>query len=223
MKRGTVMVDAGCDGLIVSGHAIRTCRHAFGPTLTLVSPGIRPAWAGRDDHARLTTPAQAIHLGSDYLVVGRPIRTAQSPHDAAQRIIDEIDEALVRPDKVANSPEPTTRPTKSAPLSVPPLPSSTVIATTASTGPDTGHADRVARVLANDLEGEPQTGPAAERFRATQDELRQALGTAGSAFFTPPGRRERRPQAHSLLVTPTATRAGYRGRGFAGACSKIVT
>ncbi|MCH2279461.1 MAG: orotidine-5'-phosphate decarboxylase [Vicinamibacterales bacterium] len=109
MKRGKVMVDAGCDGLIVSGQAIRTCRHAFGPTLTLVSPGIRPAWAGRDDHARLTTPAQAIHLGSDYLVVGRPIRTAQSPHDAAQRIIDEIDEALVRQGKVANSPEPTTR------------------------------------------------------------------------------------------------------------------
>ena len=54
MKRGTVMVDAGCDGLIVSGQAIRTCRHAFGPTLTLVSPGIRPTWAGRDDHARLT-------------------------------------------------------------------------------------------------------------------------------------------------------------------------
>ena len=109
MKRGKVMVDAGCDGLIVSGQAIRTCRDAFGPTLTLVSPGIRPKWAGRDDHARLTTPAQAIHLGSDYLVVGRPIRTAQSPHDAAQRIIDEIDEALVRQGKVANSPEPTTR------------------------------------------------------------------------------------------------------------------
>ena len=43
----------------------------------------------------LTTPAEAIHLGSDYLVVGRPIRTAKSPHDAAQRVIDEIDEALV--------------------------------------------------------------------------------------------------------------------------------
>ena len=52
VKRGTVMVDAGCDGLIVSGQAIRTCRHEFGPKLTLVSPGIRPAWAGRDDHAR---------------------------------------------------------------------------------------------------------------------------------------------------------------------------
>jgi len=109
MKRGTVMVDAGCDGLIVSGQAIRTCRDAFGPTLTLVSPGIRPTWAASDDHARLTTPAQAIHLGSDYLVVGRPIRTAESPHDAAQRIIDEIDEALVRPDTFPNSSEPTTR------------------------------------------------------------------------------------------------------------------
>jgi orotidine-5'-phosphate decarboxylase len=97
VKRGTVMVDAGCDGLIVSGQAIRTCRQEFGAKLTLVSPGIRPTWAGQDDHARLTTPAEAIHLGSDYLVVGRPIRTAKSPHDAAQRVIDEIDEALVNP------------------------------------------------------------------------------------------------------------------------------
>ena len=67
--------------------------------MTLVSPGIRPAWAPADDHLRLTTPAEAIRLGADYLVVGRPIRTAPEPYEAAQRVIDEIDEALSKRDR----------------------------------------------------------------------------------------------------------------------------
>ena len=88
------MLGAGCDGLIVSGAAIGACRAAFGPDVTLVSPGIRPAWSGADDHLRLTTPADAIRLGADYLVVGRPIRSAVDPREAAQRVIDEIDDEL---------------------------------------------------------------------------------------------------------------------------------
>ena len=44
-----------------------------------------------DDHRRWTTPAEAIRLGADYLVVGRPIRHDPHLRDAAQRIIDEID------------------------------------------------------------------------------------------------------------------------------------
>ena len=94
VDRGREMLAAGCDGLIVSGAAIRACRDAFGPDVTLVSPGIRPAWAEADDHLRLTTPADAIRLGADYLVVGRPIRNAPKPREAAQRVIDEIDEQL---------------------------------------------------------------------------------------------------------------------------------
>ena len=97
VDRGREMVRAGCDGLIVSGAAIGACRSAFGPSVTLVSPGIRPTWSEADDHLRLTTPAEAIGLGADYLVVGRPIRTAAKPSDAAQRIIDEIDEELSQP------------------------------------------------------------------------------------------------------------------------------
>lgn len=94
VNRGRQMLEAGCDGLVVSGIAIRACREAFGAGVTLVSPGIRPAWAGADDHQRLTTPADAVRLGADYLVVGRPIRNAQNPRDAAQRVIDEIDGQL---------------------------------------------------------------------------------------------------------------------------------
>ena len=94
VERGGEMLAAGCDGLIVSGAAIGTCRAAFGPDVTLVSPGIRPKWSGADDHVRLTTPADAIRLGADHLVVGRPIRSATDPRAAAQRVIDEIDAEL---------------------------------------------------------------------------------------------------------------------------------
>ena len=94
--RARPMVEAGFDGLIVSGTAIGACRAAF-PDATLVSPGIRPAWwDARDDHVRFTTPAEAVRLGADHLVVGRPVRSAPDPRDAAQRILDEIDEAAHR-------------------------------------------------------------------------------------------------------------------------------
>lgn len=94
IDRGRVMLSHGCDGLIVSGDAIKACREEFGPNVDIVSPGIRPAWAPADDHKRHTTPAEAIRWGADYLVVGRPITKDQNPRAAAQRIIDEIDEAL---------------------------------------------------------------------------------------------------------------------------------
>ena len=94
LERGREMLAAGCDGLIVSGDAIGACRAAFGPDVTLVSPGVRPDWAEADDHQRLTTPTAAIRLGADYLVVGRPIRNARNPREAAQRVVDEIEQAL---------------------------------------------------------------------------------------------------------------------------------
>lgn len=92
VERGRAMLQAGCDGLVVSGTAIGACRHAF-PDTTLVSPGIRPVWTTSDDHARFTTPADAIRQGADYLVVGRPVLRAAQPREAAQRIIDEIEDA----------------------------------------------------------------------------------------------------------------------------------
>jgi orotidine-5'-phosphate decarboxylase len=93
LKRAHAAVEAGCDGMIASGQAIHVCRRAF-PSTIIVSPGIRPAGASTDDHKRHTTPAEAIRLGADYLVVGRPILKAPDPRGAASRIIDEIDAAL---------------------------------------------------------------------------------------------------------------------------------
>jgi orotidine-5'-phosphate decarboxylase len=87
-------IDAGCDGVIASGQAIQVCRRAFARPTLIVSPGIRPAGASTDDHKRHTTPAEAIRLGADYLVVGRPILKDPDPREAARRVIAEIDGAL---------------------------------------------------------------------------------------------------------------------------------
>ena len=94
LKRAKRALDAGCDGIIASGDAIGWCRAAFPPPTVIVSPGIRPAGSGDDDHKRLTTPSDAIRLGADYLVVGRPILRAPDPRAAAAEVIREIDHAL---------------------------------------------------------------------------------------------------------------------------------
>jgi len=94
LARAHTALEAGCDGLIASGGAIQVCRRAFARPTLIVSPGIRPAGASADDHKRHTTPAEAIRLGADYLVVGRPILKDPSPREAARRIIAEIDGAL---------------------------------------------------------------------------------------------------------------------------------
>ena len=93
VARTTAALEAGCDGVIASGEAIRLLRNAY-PAIPIVSPGIRPAGASANDHKRHATPRQAIEYGASHLVVGRPIRNAPNPRDAAQRIIDEITAAL---------------------------------------------------------------------------------------------------------------------------------
>jgi orotidine-5'-phosphate decarboxylase len=95
LARASAALRTGCDGVIASGDAIRLCRGRFGESVVIVSPGIRPAGASADDHKRHTTPTEAIRLGADYLVVGRPILKHPNPHQAADEIIAEIDRALV--------------------------------------------------------------------------------------------------------------------------------
>lgn len=93
LERGETLLKWGCDGLIVSGREIGACRTRF-PQALLVSPGIRPDGSYHDDHLRHTTPSEAVRLGSDYLVVGRPITRHADPRAAAQAIIDEVDSVL---------------------------------------------------------------------------------------------------------------------------------
>ena len=84
---------AGCTGVICSGHEAGQIKDRFGKDFLAVTPGIRPAWSinEKEDQRRITTPAQAINAGADYLVIGRPIRDAADPLLAAARIADEIE------------------------------------------------------------------------------------------------------------------------------------
>jgi orotidine-5'-phosphate decarboxylase len=68
----------------------------FGDNLVVVTPGIRPDWGDveKDDQARVVTPYMAVKNGADYLVVGRPIRTADDPVEAAARVVEEIEKGL---------------------------------------------------------------------------------------------------------------------------------
>lgn len=88
--------EAACHGIVCSGQEASRAKEIMGPYKLVVVPGIRPEWAKvkKDDQSRITTPAEAIQDGADMIVVGRPIRDAKDPKDAAQRIVDEIDETL---------------------------------------------------------------------------------------------------------------------------------
>lgn len=85
---------AGFDGVVASPKEVGLIRAACGDTFSIVTPGVRPDFASLDDQKRVTTPAEAISAGADYLVVGRPISAADSPVDAAERILEEIRLAL---------------------------------------------------------------------------------------------------------------------------------
>jgi len=67
------------DGVVCSAVEAPALRKALGPAFTLVTPGIRPSGATRDDQTRIITPEAAIANGADYLVVGRPITQAADP------------------------------------------------------------------------------------------------------------------------------------------------
>ena len=88
---------AGCTGFVCSGEEVAQIKKQSSGTVTTVVPGIRPEWSdvGNDDQNRIVTPAEAIQNGADYIVVGRPIRDARDPKDAAQKITDEIASATL--------------------------------------------------------------------------------------------------------------------------------
>jgi orotidine-5'-phosphate decarboxylase len=83
-------VDAGVDGVVASPHEAALARRIGGPDFLVVTPGVRPAWAGADDQARAATPADALGAGASQLVVGRPITAAGDPREAALKIAAEM-------------------------------------------------------------------------------------------------------------------------------------
>jgi len=78
------------DGVVCSAMESAMLRTKFGKDFCLVTPGIRPAGSSQGDQKRIMTPKEAIASGSDYLVIGRPIREAPDPSRALQAILEEI-------------------------------------------------------------------------------------------------------------------------------------
>jgi orotidine-5'-phosphate decarboxylase len=90
VKLARMAAACGLDGVVCSAAEALAMRASLGPAFTLVTPGIRPAEAARDDQARVTTPEAAIANGADYLVVGRPITQAANPVAALAAINSSI-------------------------------------------------------------------------------------------------------------------------------------
>jgi orotidine-5'-phosphate decarboxylase len=84
----------GLDGVVASAQEAALLRQACGAGFRLVTPGIRPADAARNDQQRIATPRAAVASGADYLVIGRPITQAADPLAALEAINREIAQAV---------------------------------------------------------------------------------------------------------------------------------
>lgn len=94
LKRACDARACGIDGIVCSPVEVGHVRAAVGPDIMLITPGIRPTGTAADDQKRVTTPADAIRAGADYLVVARPIIRADDPRAVAEAIQTEIAEAV---------------------------------------------------------------------------------------------------------------------------------
>lgn len=81
---------AGLDGVVCSPLEAGMVKSAVGSDFLTITPGVRFADSGADDQVRITTPAKAREIGSDYIVVGRPITAAADPLAAYNRCVREF-------------------------------------------------------------------------------------------------------------------------------------
>ncbi len=82
------------DGVVASPQEIVPIRKAVdNPGFVILTPGVRPAGLALNDQSRVMTPAEAIKAGASFLVIGRPITGADDPLKAAQKIVEEIEQA----------------------------------------------------------------------------------------------------------------------------------
>lgn len=82
------------DGVIASASEAKRIRQEFDDEFIILCPAIRPTWSVVNDQIRVVTPADAIRAGVDFMVVGRPITSADDPVVAANMILEEIDAAM---------------------------------------------------------------------------------------------------------------------------------
>ena len=79
---------SGLDGVVCSAHEIPDIKELCGSSFLTVTPGIRFATDSVHDQARVMTPEQAVQLGADYLVMGRPITEARHPNIVIERVLN---------------------------------------------------------------------------------------------------------------------------------------
>jgi orotidine-5'-phosphate decarboxylase len=82
--------ESNCAGVVCSSRELEVLRPTLPAPFLLVTPGIRPAGADRDDQRRIATPADALAGGSDLLVIGRPLTRSKDPETALDRLADEM-------------------------------------------------------------------------------------------------------------------------------------
>lgn len=77
----------GCDGVVSSPLEVIAIKNVCGKSFYTITPGIRPAGTDQQDQKRITTPKEALDMGTDYLVIGRPITEASDPRNALEKIL----------------------------------------------------------------------------------------------------------------------------------------
>jgi orotidine-5'-phosphate decarboxylase len=87
---------AGLQGVVASPQEVKMLRRAVRGKFVILTPGVRPAWASKDDQKRIMTPAEAVAAGADYLVVGRPVLKAEDRKTAVKNILDEINSCALK-------------------------------------------------------------------------------------------------------------------------------
>ena len=91
ISRAKRALSSGCDGIVASGLELEHIRNEVDQKLVIVTPGIRPVLnRPTDDQKRVVTVEQAFQWGADHIVVGRPIKNATNPREAAELIQDSI-------------------------------------------------------------------------------------------------------------------------------------
>jgi orotidine-5'-phosphate decarboxylase len=91
VRLARLAAESGLDGVVASALEVEAVREASGDSLAILVPGVRPDWASEShDQKRVATPRDAARFGASYVVVGRAIALADSPRDAAKRILDEL-------------------------------------------------------------------------------------------------------------------------------------
>ena len=91
VSRARRALSSGCDGIVASGMELEYIRDEVSDKLLIVTPGIRPVEnRPTDDQKRIVSVEQAFQRGADYIVVGRPIKNAVNPRQAAELIQETI-------------------------------------------------------------------------------------------------------------------------------------